>query len=298
MSGAGFMLAAVLSVLSVIWLHEIGHVIAARLVGIRVHRVRIRPGWASVEMEAPERPLQKIVVGAGGALMNLLSALVLLAVFAAGVGRTHRLPAPVLLEPGGGLAAGTEIRAVDGVPVTSSMDLLLVSAERAGETVTVTTQDGTHEWQVPPREQMPAVVDRTYDLQPPGVVGAVAEGARSLAELVGDAGASARLAAQEGFSALVGPVGAVRMLAAELAAEPLAGIYLLAVFHVSVAVLNLLPLPGLDGYWVLMGAAEAVSRRGIPVERAAVWVWRSIWFWVAFALILIIKDTWLWARGR
>jgi regulator of sigma E protease len=69
-----------------------------------------------------------------------------------------------------------------------------------------------------------------------------------------------------GPSDLSGPIGIFAMLAREVSVDYRLALNFLLLLNVNLAVLNLLPLPVLDGGHILMSIIESVIRRPLPVK--------------------------------
>ena len=69
-----------------------------------------------------------------------------------------------------------------------------------------------------------------------------------------------------GPSDLSGPIGIFTMLAREVSVDYRLALNFLLLLNVNLAVLNLLPLPVLDGGHILMSIIESIIRRPLPVK--------------------------------
>lgn len=133
--------------------HEIGHLIAARLLGLKVDKVQIGTGrilWDKTDRKNTHwiihlipfgahvlinaaafhtRPFwQRLITILAGPLINLALPFVLFAVFYLCFGQPQTPPSPVAIEQGlvadkAGLKPGDIVRAVDGHPVYSYQDI-------------------------------------------------------------------------------------------------------------------------------------------------------------------------------
>ena len=74
----------------------------------------------------------------------------------------------------------------------------------------------------------------------------------------------------EGLDQTAGPVGVVTMVSQEVQAYGFeAFINLLVVISINLGIMNLLPIPGLDGSRILFNIVEAVRRKPIPAQKEA-----------------------------
>ena len=74
----------------------------------------------------------------------------------------------------------------------------------------------------------------------------------------------------EGLDQTAGPVGVVTMVSQEVREDGFeAFINLLVVISINLGIMNLLPIPGLDGSRILFNIVEVVRRKPIPAEKEA-----------------------------
>lgn len=67
-------------------------------------------------------------------------------------------------------------------------------------------------------------------------------------------------------------------------------IYIWALISVNLAIINLLPFPGLDGWQILVEVVEGVFRKQIPAKVKSILSFVGIALLLAFSVIIIIKD--------
>ncbi|GIW40388.1 MAG: zinc metalloprotease [Candidatus Binatia bacterium] len=325
-TGVGYVLPAVLVLGVLILIHEFGHFLAARWVGVRVLKFSIgfgpkllgfrrgeteyvlaavpfggfvkmvgeepgEAGEAEVGSFARQSVGKRALIVSAGPLTNLLGAFVLFAaVFAVYGARVPSDEARVGgLTPGmpaeqAGLREGDLVLAVDGKPVGSWEELsqairgsggrrLVLRVERDGETLEVS---------LVPREIVEKTVfgesletktyvigiERALEVKTVGPVRAVALAAEQswlwtrmivvgLYKIV-----SGRIPAQE----IGGPLEIARQAGkqAERGFEPL--LMFMAIISLNLGVLNLLPIPILDGGHLLFLAIEVALRRPVDVR--------------------------------
>ena len=172
-----------------------------------------------------------------------------------------------------GFRRGDEIRSVDGRPLASSVDFVEHVSSRAGQTVVVEivrqaepmrievvpeAQDGkgrigvflTIEQRYPPMRALVESVRFNYDIaaQSLAVIGKIFR--REMAAKSALAG-PIEIAAQSGAAARTG----VRHL-----------LYLMGVISISIGLLNLFPIPVLDGGQITILLLESVARRDLSIE--------------------------------
>src|SRR3546814_10616402 len=74
---------------------------------------------------------------------------------------------------------------------------------------------------------------------------------------------------------LSGPIRMAKMSAHTLSLGLLPFLYLMALISIAVGIMNLLPIPGLDGGHLLTYAVEGVMRRDLPEAAAKLLIQRS-----------------------
>ncbi len=338
--------AIVLGVL--VFIHELGHYVAARWVGVHVETFSIgfgRPlvSWTDrvgtvwkiawiplggyVKMHGQERPEDvsdeeratwqpgrtfheksvgaRAIAVAAGPIANFLLAIVLFAVLFATVGRTIALPVVGEIVAGSaasraGLQVGDRIEAIEGRPVhrfeevqravSASPDQLLhltVASGGASREVSVIPdardagghkvgvlgiRGGAVEYeQLSPWAALPAGVQQTWDVTVQtlsGVWGMIAKNRGTE-----DLGGPLRIAQLSGQVAQLGTASLVSFI---------------ALLSVNLGLINLFPIPVLDGGHLLFYLVEAVRGRPLP-QRAQEYGFRA---GLALILCLFVFATW------
>jgi len=207
-----------------------------------------------------------------------------------------------------GIRAGDMIVAIDGHPIETFMDVMRLVSERAGEkTDFVVERDGARiETSLTPR----LVEEKSrFGVQRRGLVGirasndpadrrlrrfsppeAVVEGAKETWFVVARTASylGGIFTGRESIDQLGGPLR-VAQISGEVAGMGMAAlINLAAVLSVSIGLLNLFPVPMLDGGHLVFYAAEAV--RGRPLSDRA----QDIGFRIGMALILMLMLVSSW----
>jgi len=306
-------LAIVLAVLAfgaMILVHEFGHFILARRVGVRVHAFAIGFGptilawrrgettysWNAlplggyVRMEGEDAEGDgsaasfraksvgaRMAIIAGGPAMNFLLAIVILAVSAAtgGVpgGASTRIGT---LEPAwpaalAGLQPGDEIVAIDGVSMTSGEQVIQTIHRSAGRELVLEVRRGN--------EVLTARVTPRLD-----AARALWWGVERTGQIVGLIVGIIGMLVREGrvLENLGGPLAAGSMLTQAATLGVQTYLQLTAFLSVMIGLFNLFPIPALDGARLAFLALEGIRRRPIDPRREG-WV-----HMVGFALLILL----------
>ncbi len=351
---------AVIPVLGfLIFVHELGHFLAARWMGIRVlefgfgypprmfklfersgveYTVNWLPLGGFVRMAgedgdfgaegsmAAAPPWRRIIVLVAGPFMNLLTAVVVFAiVLTAGV-PTYPVRLVAVSEGGpaavAGLQAGDVISAVDGKEVVGLQAVSQAIRSHAGQPVSVTFTRGQETMTVTLVPRLPADTPagqgaagiQIEEFEPPtgpqlvrsNVVSALIGGVdRTIGLIVLMVGGLAQLiqglispkvALPEGG---VGGVVAIGRITAQVAQQGWRQLLTLTAFlSVNLAILNLLPIPALDGGRILFAIVEAVRRKRIPPEKEALVHLAGFAVLIAFMLFITFIDVSNWLAGK
>jgi regulator of sigma E protease len=256
------------------------------------------------------KPLpQRALVVAAGPLANFLLAIVVFAGLYLAIGRPAAPPIVDSVQSDSpaaeaGLLPGDTIRDVNGSPVETFFDLQRVVVANPGHNLTITVErEGVRRQvvAVPRREVVkdragePHVIGRlgiTNRLVPVGTIDAVALGAnqtwyiieRTLNYIGG-------LFLGEGTTReLSGPLGIAR-ISGDVAQEGLVALVsLIAILSVSIGLLNLFPIPVLDGGHLLYYGFEAVLGRPLGARAQEVGFRLGLALVVGLILIATFND--------
>ena len=295
-------LLAVLALGLLIALHELGHLLAARSVGIRVSRYslgfgpilfEVKRGETSYALSAlplggytkvvgmdpsdPEadhpdsyasRPVwQRLWVVAAGPLMNeLLAVLLVYGVALSGMPDTSRT-AIGRVEPGtaasaAGLKPGDVITSVDGASLDSFADLVAAIHGHAGETIALDVTRGAAKLELTAKLPTPPLLGVAPALRRYGAIDAIPAAFFWTVNTTLQTVAALSQAVRHP-SLLQGPLATVRTTAQEAERGVVNLIFTLALISLGLAVFNALPLPALDGGRSLFLVFEGISRRKV-----------------------------------
>ncbi len=246
---------------------------------------------------------KRAITVASGPLMNFIVAFLVIVLYMSAVGLLAVVPKVAQVEPNAqqaGLMPGDELIAVNGEAVTDTQLIAMAIDESAGADVTLTVlRDG---------EQIEIAVTPFYDEE----LGRYRAGftfaqervhvplLQSIPFSVSYNVESVRLIAStlknlvfkgEGVNEVTGPVGTVYVIQ-EVTQTGGLDVYLelIALISVNLGVVNLLPIPGLDGSRLLFLLVEAIRRR--PVKRELEGAIHAAGFILLMGLMIVLtyKD--------
>jgi regulator of sigma E protease len=95
---------------------------------------------------------------------------------------------------------------------------------------------------------------------------------------------------KKGLSSLTGPIGIVAMTG-EAASYGFANLLWFAAFiSIAIGFTNLLPIPALDGSWIVLVLWEAITRKPVPAEKQAAVQGAGFVFVLALMFLISIND--------
>ncbi len=283
--------------------HELGHYIAAKRLGVKVnefafgmgpviwkkqkgetlHSIRLFPigGFCSMEGEDEDsdeprafnnkKPWQKIIILAAGSFMNVLCAILIMSIVVGVLGFTTTTidtvsegsPAETA-----GIMAGDEITAIDGQPIEAWTDVSAAIASAEGGQIIMTVQrDGrTLEAAVTPEQtQDGAFLIGITSRVSHNPFRAVAEGAKSTWNITVSMfqTLSQLFTGQLGTDSLSGPVGMVQMVSQTTQYGWWYYGFLTALICINLAIINMLPLPALDGGRIIFVIISMITGRPV-----------------------------------
>lgn len=325
-----FLTVVILGIL--IFIHELGHFLTARFIGIPIYEfslgfgykllsytkngvqysLRLIPLGGFVSMagldpgdnENPHgysrrTPLEKIAVSIAGPLMNILLGLLIFIYSFAFIGLPQPSNEPVIGqvisgEPAAeaGVLAGDRVLAINGLKIESWEHITGQLGKTApGQAVTLTLERGgeIHDLTMVPRENastgVPAIgVLGQFYYEKQGILTSISSGFKQTFLFTGLLFGGLWTIISGGASAgdLAGPVGITMMVgeAAQFGSIVLLGF--IAFLSINLGVLNLLPIPALDGSRIVFALVEIIRRKPIEPER------EGFIHWIGFLFLMLI----------
>ena len=349
-----------------IFIHELGHFMAARWMGVRVlefgfgypprmvklferdgveYTLNWLPFGGFVRMAGEDgdesdphalpnvAPWRRIIVMLAGPFMNLVTAVVIFAILMmAGIptltGDPDALPvqitavAPDSPAQQAGLQAGDVILSIDGEPVVGLQAVIDKVSAGAGREISMVVRRGEEEVTVSLRPRLPEEIpagqgatgvqiqpyagDEGIKIVRYGPVEALIGGAQQtwdmiklmvagLAQLLHGL-VSPSVPTPEGG---VGGLVAIGRITAEVAQQGWRDLLTLTAFlSINLGILNLLPIPALDGGRILFALAEWISRRRIPPEKEALIHMTGFVILVGLMVVITFMDISNWIAGK
>ncbi len=337
-----YILLAILIFGLLIFIHEMGHYLFARLFKVKIYEFSIGMGpklisrtsektgityslravpfggYLSMAGEDDEsddenayykKPvLQRIVITAAGALVNIivgmlvLSALVISSdtLYSTTIHSFDKAVEGVASSEEQGLAVGDRITHIDGTRVFTANDLqyelmrsaikpIDITVVRNGESITVEditfgtfTEQGTAfgdpDFFVAPEEKSFANTSRHVFARSYSTVKMVYDTIYDL------------ISGRYGAEAVSGPVGITTTLGDAAKSSGVDFIYLAAFISINVGVMNLLPLPALDGGRLVFHIIELIARRPVPRKIEGVIHGVGLMLLLALLALVTLKD--------
>ncbi len=312
-----------------IFVHEFGHFITAKLCGIKVNEfsigmgptlfkkqrgetlysLRALPlgGFCAMEGEDEEsedarafnnKPAwQRAIVLAAGSVMNLLTAIILMIIIAFYVGQATTTLDNV--EEGSpayeaGLMAGDQMVSMDGSRINEWTDLQTVVGENEGKEIQVTVLRDGHETDTTVTPHLDEESGRTVIGVMPEMehrlIPSITKGVSNtwnmtvmMYDLLGQL-FTGDISAKE----LSGPVGIVYVVNDSARMGLIYVVYLAALLSLNLAVMNLLPLPALDGGRLLFLLIRKITGKRVTDEMEG----KIHFIGIMLLLVLMVYVTW------
>ncbi|NLT48841.1 MAG: RIP metalloprotease RseP [Clostridiales bacterium] len=321
---------AVLIFCLLIFVHELGHFVAAKSVGVRVNEfslgmgpallhfgkgetrysLRAFPIGGYVKMEGEDEdsddprsfnnksPLQRSVVLVAGSFMNLVTTVVIITIIALAIGMTSNVID--LVSEGypaekAGLEPGDRIVQINDIKVNSWNDVTGTLAASEGDTVSLLIERDGKELTlisgVTTNEDGRRVIGITSRLEH-SFGKAVIAGVTSTWELAGEMLSYLKLLFTGGgsMSDLVGPVGIVSIINDQAKMGIFYIANLTALISLNLAIVNMLPFPALDGGRLLFLVIRQITGKAISDSVESKIHFAGLMLLFALMIYLVVQD--------
>ena len=255
---------------------------------------------------------KEVLVAVAGPLMNIVLAVVLAVVLALAPGaKFGELPSTIGSVPEGGpaaaagLMAGDTVLSVGGRPVSTWVEMqteVQISGGRPTEFVVSRPGEGEVSLTVTPVRDEVSGALFIMALSVTNSTGAAGwmPSRNPIRQLAWDAGSIFRVLkglatpgeAKATAGALGGPIMIAEGIYASMRRSAWDGLGFLRFLNVNLAVLNLLPIPVLDGGLILFAMIALIFRRRVPDKVVGVLSMGFMYLLIALMCTLILKDSW------
>jgi regulator of sigma E protease len=311
-----------------IFIHEFGHFVAAKLFGVKVERFSLGFGprllgkevgdtdyrisafplggyvkmlGESTDEEIPEelhpvsfshQPLRRrmSIVGAGPG-SNLLLAVLLYAFIFAFFGLTETSTDIGSVTPdspaaAAGLKSNDKVLAIDGVPVRVWSDLSQLIQESGSKKVQLKLQRADEVFTVELTPEIRETKNILGEKISRPLIGIVASNNIMLTFVV----LGKLIVGAISPKTLAGPIGIAQMSGEVAKAGPLAFLYFLALLSINLGILNLLPIPILDGGHLLFFSIEAIMGKPLSIRKREVAQQVGLFLLIALMVFVFYND--------
>ncbi|NLW90860.1 MAG: RIP metalloprotease RseP [Syntrophomonadaceae bacterium] len=329
---------AIIAVL--ILVHEFGHFVVARRIGIPVwefslgfgprligtkkngteYSIRAIPLGGYVRMAGEEpgdgdnpdgysrrTPLEKMAVSFAGPFMNLLAAMLIFVYIYSVTGVQDSANTSVIGQvmagtpaQSAGLKAGDEVVAINGASIRSWEALTkTIGNDPEGKTLTVTVDRSgkTLNIKVTPlydkaQNKYLIGVKPVIIYQKMGIVDAVKNGFQRTWEftVLLLSGIGLMISGGASMNDLAGPVG-ITKLVGQVASVGWSELLAFSAFlSINLGILNLLPIPALDGSRIIFAVVEGIRRKPLAPEKEGLIHWIGFVFLIGLMIIVTFND--------
>jgi len=233
------------------------------------------------------RPVwQRALVVGAGVIMNFLLAVVIISYLFGVVGVSIPGNKVIVVDVSSqspaqeaGIASGDTVESLNGISITSVFQLTQITKKHLDEKVTLKVQTKSQEektLQITPRKNYPSgqgplgvaisqnVITKKYPWYQAPVVGTVETVKTSWLILSGLGTTVSQLVTQRQVpKGVAGPVGIAQLTGQFVQMGPMAVLSLISLLSLNLAILNVLPIPALDGGRLFFILVEAVTRKKV-----------------------------------
>lgn len=234
-----------------------------------------------------------------GPLMNLVLAGLLLSIVTFYLGVPQPEPVIGVLESGGpaataGLKTGDRVLSIDGLPIRNWTEMVKYINSHPDQAIrlTVIRNGEKHVILVTPKldpERKVGIIGIGPVYKKYQVLSSIGEGFRQTAIFISTmVGSLIMMITRKIAPDVVGPVGIVTMVGEAARVGILNLIFFAAIISINLGIINLLPIPALDGSRLVFLLVEAVRGKPIDPEK------EGFVHFVGFALLMILMAVIIW----
>ncbi|WP_051931580.1 RIP metalloprotease RseP [Clostridium sp. KNHs214] len=245
-------------------------------------------------------PLQRLSIVVAGPLMNFILAIILFGI----IGYASGVKVPVvskveLNSPAytAGILEGDKIIAVDEAQVSSWDDFVRAINEKKDSQMQITLlrKNNTLTKKVTPKalpEENRYIVGVYPSIEKTTFVGAISHGFTETFSLTKETFnfLGGLFQKKVPLSGVGGPVSVMRISAKAAEAGILTLLWISAYISVQLAIFNLLPIPALDGGWILISIIEIIIGRKLNEEKIGKITYVGFVLLMSLAVLVTIKD--------
>lgn len=323
---------------TIVFIHELGHFVAARLNGIRViefslgmgplmysvqgpktlYSIKWFPIGGSVRMEGEDESSdsadsfgkkaawRRLTVVLAGPVMNFVLALVVLFLISMSIGYQSTSVAsfvPGFPAEASGLEVGDTIIDIDDTPIDTWEALTLAVGQSEGKAlaITVLRGDKTQTFMILPKQDSESNrymigIAPTMERSPGKAMQVSWQTTRDLTKMIIDF-IPRLITGKESLDQVAGPVGIATVVgqAASLGFVPL--LTFTAFISINLGIMNLLPLPALDGGRILLILFEMVFKKRLPEKIEAGIHYAGFVLLLSLMVIVLVNDVFRLFKG-
>ena len=348
-----YILATIVLLGVLVFVHELGHFLAAKAVGIRVesfsigfppHIFKWKKGDTQYSLGAipfggyvrmsgmidesmdtsfeglPPQPYeyrakktwQKIFVTFAGIVMNLLLAVLVFSILSGVQGIAHASNEPILdyvaaEAPAGtvGLQKGDKIIRIDNQNIDSWDEMAAIIRAKRDTLVNITyLREGIKQHASLSPQLQKTIIDGNvqiigvigvspeYTVEKSGFFGAIAQGFKTTGHWLNMTFVSLKLlvTGQESFKNVGGFIYIGQLAGESAKAGILPFLSLIGILSVNLALLNILPIPGLDGGHIIIAIVEGIMRREMKLKTKMIIQQAGMFLLFGLLILAIVND--------
>ncbi|WP_138205679.1 RIP metalloprotease RseP [Haloimpatiens lingqiaonensis] len=247
-----------------------------------------------------KKPIQKLSIVAAGPIMNFILAIILFSI----IGYANGVKVPIVSKVelntpahAAGILKGDKIIGVDETKISSWDDFVKAINVKKGEEMQITLlrknktiTKKLKSKEVP--EENRYIIGVYPTIEKTTFFGAISQGFEETASLTRETFKflGGLFQKKVPLSGVGGPVSVMRISAKAAEAGILTLLWISAYISVQLAIFNLLPIPALDGGWIIVSIIEIIIGRKLNEEKIGKITYVGFIVLISFAILVTIKD--------